>query len=52
MVGKGSMASIGLIYGSRFEDIDHMAPLMEILGLPLFVTDEKILEIKSTLLLS
>jgi hypothetical protein len=48
MVGKGSMASIGLIYGSRFEDIDHMAPLMEILGLPLFVTDEKILEIIRT----
>lgn len=36
------MASMGLIYGSRFEDIDHLAPLMEILGLPLFVTDEKI----------
>jgi len=38
------MGSMGLIYGSRFEDMDHMAPLMEILGLPLFVTDEKILE--------
>jgi hypothetical protein len=39
------MSSMGLIYGSRFEDIDHLAPLMEILGIPLFVTDEEIRKI-------
>ncbi|MBM3197169.1 MAG: hypothetical protein FJZ61_04230 [Chlamydiae bacterium] len=39
------MGAMGLIYGSRFEDIDHLAPLIEILKLTLFVTDEKIEQI-------
>ncbi|MFZ4772764.1 MAG: hypothetical protein ACOYK9_02085 [Chlamydiia bacterium] len=33
---------MGLIYGSRFEDIEYLAPLIDILQLPLFVTEKEI----------
>lgn len=36
------MSAIGLIYGNCFEDIDHLAPLIDILHLSLFVTEEEI----------
>ncbi len=33
---------MGLIYGSRFEDIEPLAPLIGLLELPLFVTEKEI----------
>lgn len=38
------MSAMGLIYGNYFEDIDHLAPLIDILHLPLFVTEKEIFD--------